>query len=402
MGFKAVNCPSCGANVELDSNREFGFCSYCGTKIVQDKIIHEHRGSVTVEGTANVASLTERARMMLSDGDFRSADTYFDRVLDIDPHNAYAYWGKMCCSIGVRDDEQLEKYPHSVKSIPSFHKAIDFSTGEEHERYVALGNATEENQYLIAKERCDNVAKKAKKSLRIKGIVHGIISFFIIFIPLIVASFPAVIISTLISGIIFVCFSMREIKILNAHKSNDIFDIPPELPRASKVVLALCHYTLLIVLFGFVVVTVIPEETSTEDIVETTETVQSAYTDESLTEAAPRVKTVTYIKSYVTTHSYSDEDYLIVEYKYTNTSNTTKSFFTACRTKVFQNGVECQPCIITADNFKNNQEYADVKPGATLTLHMGYTLFNNSDDVELEVTDLLGFETYEKRTISLK
>lgn len=27
MGFIALRCPSCGAEIELDSNREFGFCS---------------------------------------------------------------------------------------------------------------------------------------------------------------------------------------------------------------------------------------------------------------------------------------------------------------------------------------------------------------------------------------
>ena len=37
MGFIAVKCPTCGADVNLDSSREFGYCTYCGTKIVQDR-----------------------------------------------------------------------------------------------------------------------------------------------------------------------------------------------------------------------------------------------------------------------------------------------------------------------------------------------------------------------------
>lgn len=37
MPFIALKCPSCGADINLDSSREFGFCSYCGMKIVQDK-----------------------------------------------------------------------------------------------------------------------------------------------------------------------------------------------------------------------------------------------------------------------------------------------------------------------------------------------------------------------------
>ena len=30
-------CPNCKANLELDDSREFGFCQYCGTKILLEK-----------------------------------------------------------------------------------------------------------------------------------------------------------------------------------------------------------------------------------------------------------------------------------------------------------------------------------------------------------------------------
>ncbi len=59
MGFKKLFCPSCGASIELDENREFGFCVYCGTKIAQDKLIVEHRGNVSVSGvTMSIISLS--------------------------------------------------------------------------------------------------------------------------------------------------------------------------------------------------------------------------------------------------------------------------------------------------------------------------------------------------------
>ena len=29
-----LKCPSCNANIELDGAREFGFCCYCGTKVI--------------------------------------------------------------------------------------------------------------------------------------------------------------------------------------------------------------------------------------------------------------------------------------------------------------------------------------------------------------------------------
>ena len=44
---------------------------------------------------SNVAPLLERIQIFLEDKDFKSADEYCDRVLDIDPKNAGAYLGKV-------------------------------------------------------------------------------------------------------------------------------------------------------------------------------------------------------------------------------------------------------------------------------------------------------------------
>ena len=54
-----------------------------------------------------VQSLTERAQIFIEDGDFKSADRYFDRVLDIEPRNAQAYFGKFLMRCGVRDEQEL-------------------------------------------------------------------------------------------------------------------------------------------------------------------------------------------------------------------------------------------------------------------------------------------------------
>lgn len=32
--FNAVVCPQCGANLQMEVDREQMFCSYCGTKII--------------------------------------------------------------------------------------------------------------------------------------------------------------------------------------------------------------------------------------------------------------------------------------------------------------------------------------------------------------------------------
>lgn len=46
----ACKCPNCGADIQVDETREFGFCTYCGTKVMQDKVVVEHSDDVkTVE-----------------------------------------------------------------------------------------------------------------------------------------------------------------------------------------------------------------------------------------------------------------------------------------------------------------------------------------------------------------
>lgn len=49
MAVTALRCPSCGAEITLDDDREFGFCSYCGSKIqigerMNVHVTHEYKG----------------------------------------------------------------------------------------------------------------------------------------------------------------------------------------------------------------------------------------------------------------------------------------------------------------------------------------------------------------------
>lgn len=90
MGFIALKCPSCGAEITLDETREFGFCQYCGTKIVQEKQVIEHRGSVSLDRSSEINNLLIRGQEMLMRKEYDNAETYFNRVLDIDVNNIIA------------------------------------------------------------------------------------------------------------------------------------------------------------------------------------------------------------------------------------------------------------------------------------------------------------------------
>lgn len=80
----ALKCPNCGADITLDDTRDFGFCTYCGTKVLLDE--YKKR----VDGVPGVANLLLRAEYFLKKGDIEKAKEYYNRILDIDIYNEQA------------------------------------------------------------------------------------------------------------------------------------------------------------------------------------------------------------------------------------------------------------------------------------------------------------------------
>lgn len=94
--MKALVCPQCAASITLDSTREFGFCSYCGAKIqINETIIHEHRGEISLDGVASVRTLCKKGFMEIDADDFIAASNTFDKAAEIDCDDIYVIIGKM-------------------------------------------------------------------------------------------------------------------------------------------------------------------------------------------------------------------------------------------------------------------------------------------------------------------
>ncbi len=112
MAFISLKCPSCGADIELDNSREFGFCSYCGTKLVREKKIVEHRGSVSIDRTNEIKNLLLRGREMYSAGRLADAEIYYNKVLDLDALNKEARDSLACISKTIdTDNVVIERLP---------------------------------------------------------------------------------------------------------------------------------------------------------------------------------------------------------------------------------------------------------------------------------------------------
>ena len=83
-----------------------------------------------ITGNGNTAPLLKRATMFLEDRDWKSANEYCEKVLDIDPENAEAYLGKLMAEMHVRHPEELKDCMESLDGRNNYQKAIRFADDE--------------------------------------------------------------------------------------------------------------------------------------------------------------------------------------------------------------------------------------------------------------------------------
>lgn len=103
MKLISLKCPNCGADINLDAgnNMEFGFCQYCGTKVMKD--IKEIKVSGTVKGNVNIDNevtvkgivtpenlIIKAKRQYNVEHKTEEAKQTLDRVLELDPYNKEA------------------------------------------------------------------------------------------------------------------------------------------------------------------------------------------------------------------------------------------------------------------------------------------------------------------------
>ena len=111
-------------------------------------------------------------------------------------------------------------------------------------------------------------------------------------------------------------------------------------------------------------------------------------TEQPAEEKASSKYAVTIDGSTVTT-DYEGKPAIIVDYTFTNNSDDATSFAVACSQKAFQNGVQLETAVVLDD--LGNGYLAEIKPGATTSARMAYSLADESD-VTVEVKELISFD----------
>lgn len=139
MGIIAVRCPQCGADVQLDESREFGFCTYCGTKIMQEKIFVEHNGSVKIDSSEELKNLYIAARNSIEAGDKDTALEYYRKIAMIDPNS----WEPLFYSVtlglnNIKNSEIQSAATRIANCLPKVFKLISEYVNDENEKVLAV------------------------------------------------------------------------------------------------------------------------------------------------------------------------------------------------------------------------------------------------------------------------
>ena len=58
MGLVAARCTQCGAEIQVDDTRESGYCKYCGTQFITEKVINNYNTYITNNEIHNYAGAT--------------------------------------------------------------------------------------------------------------------------------------------------------------------------------------------------------------------------------------------------------------------------------------------------------------------------------------------------------
>ncbi len=87
MAIVAIRCPNCNGDVQLDDTREFGFCMYCGTKIM---IRNDPSPESSLAG--QVANLKPLMISYFDAGDLDKAQEYARRIIAVNGADAEVWY----------------------------------------------------------------------------------------------------------------------------------------------------------------------------------------------------------------------------------------------------------------------------------------------------------------------
>ena len=139
------------------------------TDLISQSVNHKSRVNFNKDSSAEDAYL-ERGFLALEDRNFQQANGFFESVLNLNPHNSQAYFGKLMVEMKISKQEQIVTSNKYLDEYSNFEKAVRFADQQlktvllQYEEKVKL--IVEKNKYNqllneIQNDRSENEIKKA-------------------------------------------------------------------------------------------------------------------------------------------------------------------------------------------------------------------------------------------------
>ena len=121
MSFHSMRCSSCARETQVPDDVEFSKCMYCG-ETIDLRMGYTSRPSVT-----NLLGMAKTAEL---GGNQAEAESYFNRVLEIDPTLSEAWFGKgkaagwQSTIVNMRLGEVITSFSHAISTSPADQKSL--------------------------------------------------------------------------------------------------------------------------------------------------------------------------------------------------------------------------------------------------------------------------------------
>ena len=109
------------------------------------KIIGKGGKQADADANKSIDPLLKRVFMFLEDGDYKSADEYSNRVLDIDPENEKAYLGKLLAQHQVHEISQLSSLNKPIENDVSYKKILKYGSRQLADELLDINSTIKKN-----------------------------------------------------------------------------------------------------------------------------------------------------------------------------------------------------------------------------------------------------------------
>jgi DNA-directed RNA polymerase subunit RPC12/RpoP len=94
MGLVSIKCPNCGGTVDFDEKRNYWICNHC-----EHKSIYEEPPSLQRINKRDRADIDKWIKIALTTREGYIAESYANRILDIDAQNGMGWYIKGCVAV---------------------------------------------------------------------------------------------------------------------------------------------------------------------------------------------------------------------------------------------------------------------------------------------------------------